>query len=264
MTTQRSARGQLLLPDGPVDIEVVGRGTDGIRVLAARPGLQLRGKFKVRFGPRGLLLGEVSFSRTVGDATEVCLVHRAAWAGGGREALLVFLRDFLHLPDVPAGQLSCRKNGWFCTFGTDAIGPEPQAPKDGASRRRETRHRVQAKLSWAGADDHWQDGLAYDVSSSGLFLTTDAALPTRGDEVWILFPLSHGTEHVDARLQVRVCWVVEGMELTGGGFGVQICGVEDGLDGAGWRTFIEALDSKDSVDMDVDYGGDTAMQGVHA
>lgn len=208
------------------------------------------------------MLAEVVSCRSAsGDdmrGTEICIRYRALHSPASQEHLINFLRSELRVSQISLDGFLTRENGWFYRFpkpGPALVpGPATMASEEDEApetRRREERVSVRSQVSLELGGE-WVDGTAYNVSSSGIFLLSNAAaLPERGTRTSVIFPLSQG-EGRKIILTGEICWTAPSMEATGGGIGIRIERVEDGENGAAWARFIAGeTDFGGALDVDL-------------
>ncbi|MFT7622933.1 MAG: hypothetical protein ACI9WU_002108 [Myxococcota bacterium] len=247
---------KLLLPTADLPVHVQTYGRDGVKLVALgrAPG---RGTVRVSYDHLGdhpgkaMLLGDVlgtKYHET--GATEMWIKHKAAWSPR-KDCLVEFLTMRLQHDNLPEAGLSQQQHGWGYVFpkrsasveesGPVLVPPPPPAdpPAPGPeNQRREKRVTVRVPCRY-DVDGTRYDGMVYNVSSGGLFVLTDAAIPWKGRVVDVFFsPLSQ-RDGSASRLTGVVCWVVDGMSGSNG-FGIQLAEILDGAKGANWAVWVES------------------------
>jgi Tfp pilus assembly protein PilZ len=132
--------------------------------------------------------------------------------------------------------------GWFYRFpvGKESNMDTTELPAVGAdTKRREPRVTVRVGVSVRhGLGTH--RSRVYNVSYSGLFLTSEEVLPGMGDKVEVVYPIPLADRQSEIYIVGKVMWSAPGMSSAkGGGFGISVESVEDGANGDLWRRYVD-------------------------
>jgi len=267
-------RPTLLLETEDVAVKIVGWGYDGLRVVA--PGQhRVRGNVRVRFDHQGANHGVIQMLSTVnsyviaypksGVETELCLRYRAVHTDVSEDTLVDFLQDDLRLTELDEDDVEKRPEGWFYKFpetpGKELYNNQPAfiTENDPALRRKEERVSVRVPLTYYLGDDRCE-GTAYNVSMSGVYITSPETIPPMDTPVRIFFPLANAGTSEQAIIQGKVCWTAPAMGPTGGGFCVRIENLQDGDDGDIWRAYVKGETTFGGT-LQVDFKGDEPATG---
>lgn len=124
---------------------------------------------------------------------------------------------------------------------------EPQTAAE--SNRREPRIAVRVKVAFKLEFTTYK-GRAYNISSNGIYIASDAVLPRDGEVVQVVYPVAIHAKPVNLQLGGRVCWVAPGMTSSkGGGFGVLIETFNKEDDGALWAEYVRREMSFGNIDV---------------
>jgi Tfp pilus assembly protein PilZ len=250
-------RAVLLLNTEDRPTKVVGIDGDNI-LLRCESSVDLEPRARLRFErlggkdrPEIHAMLELKSMLAEEDGHHVTLRFIALFSTAGHDILHQFLTDGMGLDSDDCGRFSDRPNGTYFVFGSrqgaaiaDAPAkPKPPPPPPAPSRapgpqRSAPRVTVRVPVHFSGGDTR-RDGMAYNISDTGLYIATQEQVPSVGDTLKVLYPIRRPRRDILITLTGRVCWSMPGMTSSrGGGFGLEIITVSDDENGELWQSHV--------------------------
>lgn len=241
------ARPVLLMQTEDIPLSVADVDHEGMTV-AVDSRLMLEGIVRVGFQHEGTHSGYIVMATAAVSSisedrrSELRLDYLALHSRAGFQCIQEFLKTRMDIDRIPENAFKAGAGGWFYRFpaedqtGTDTT--EMQAVGEG-TKRREPRVTVRVGVSVRhGLGSH--RSRVYNVSYSGLFLTSEDVMPAMGDKVEVIYPIPVSGRQSEIYLKGKVMWFAPGMSSAkGGGFGISVESVEDGANGELWRRYVD-------------------------
>lgn len=237
----------LLLQTEDIPLSVADMDSQGMTV-AVDSRLVLEGIVRVGFQHTGehpgyVVMATAAVSSESSDRrSELRLDFLALHSRAGFQCIQEFLKVRMGIEQLPDNAFKAGAGGWFYRFPAEdkSSTDTTELPAVGAgTKRREPRVTVRVGISVRhGLGTH--RSRAYNVSYSGLFVTSEEVLPPMGDRVEVIYPIPVSGRQSEIYLKGKVMWSAPGMSSAkGGGFGISIESVEDGANGEIWRKYVD-------------------------
>jgi Tfp pilus assembly protein PilZ len=242
----------LATSDMPVRlVQVMGRSIEIRTPDAIVPDEKIRLRFE-NFGEHpGRIQAMVQVDSVADDNRQFSLSFLAFHSQEGRSCLEEFIESFLFLSPEHIQEYKAGADGTFCILTRDSESPAKCLTQPSTSissraqseadkpERVEVRVPVRTRVAFQFAGQ-MQPGEAYNISNSGLFITTHEKLPSNGSSVTVFYPVRDGVDLTRISLEGVVCWSSASMaSATGGGFGVHFTRIDDQRNGALWREHVD-------------------------
>lgn len=247
--------GTVLMETGDVPCRVTASDAQGMTIRIDRK-VQTQGTLRLAFQHDGSVSGLVRLLAAVDGADEmqggmeVQLRHLALHSTVGKALLRDFLTGVLEAPEVDDAAFKEGAGGWF--YGFRATRPVASAPKKKATTavieadRREERVAVRVQVT-IRIGERTFSCQAYNISSSGIYVLADEALPGVGTQVEVTYPVALHARPFSIRLYGAVVWEMPAMTSSrGGGLGIKLHRIDDGAGGQAWREYVQ---------REVEFGG---------
>ncbi|MFT7622978.1 MAG: hypothetical protein ACI9WU_002153 [Myxococcota bacterium] len=237
------------IEDGPVrrPLFVEQWGRSGM--LAWIPGVAPPRNFRIHFlnpddGSTAGTVGCRTAAQTIGPKGSTRKLVFTMALADGEDALLRLLVDRMLLGDLPAGAIRRAKKNCAYDFSKSRAAEvlwtleehrrERDRGKVADERRVSPRVHLVERLTWCVGALTWE-GVARQVSRTGVLVQTKDAVPAQDEQVSVDFPLPTGL--------VTLVGKVLRIQTTGNevGFALQIQRIEDGACGAHWHQWIDSL-----------------------
>jgi hypothetical protein len=237
----------LLLQTQDIGLSVSELDDQGMTV-AVDQRLMLEGIVRVGFQHDGkhpgyIVMATAAVSATSSDRrSELRLDFLALHSRGGFECIQEFLNSRMDIVDIPSSAFKAGAGGWFYRFPAEdkTSTDTTELPLVGAgTKRREPRVTVRVGVS-VRHELGTHKARVYNVSYSGLFLSSEDVLPGMGDRLEVIYPIPVNGRQNEIYLTGHVVWSASGMSSAkGGGFGISVDNVEDGGNGKIWRRYVD-------------------------
>mgnify|MGYP001185223543 CR=1 FL=1 len=146
-----------------------------------------------------------------GDGYELRLGYLMAYTTGSVRALIEFLANGLGVGGLEPGDFVEIHRGWGYWFpSSSTVMPREEVISQGSdlfARRRDPRAtvRVAVKLTVGGQTS---EGQAFNISRSGLFVTSDTVHPSVGEIMGVTYPIVVRHQEYPLVLACKICWVM--------------------------------------------------------
>ncbi len=241
-------RPHLVLQTLDVILSVEHAHTTGLVATLEKP-LQLEPTVQIEF--RNPLLATKSFLMNCsvqsleprGNGYELRLGYLMAYTTGSVRALIEFLANGLGVGGLEPDDFIEIHRGWGYWFPSSRdVLPREEMISQGSelfARRRDPRAtvRVPIKLHVAGQTG---EGQAFNISRSGLFVTSEICQPGLGDVVGVTYPIVVGHQEQPLVLASKVCWIIPaGGDRTYTALGVVITDPDNSKAVQAWKRYVD-------------------------